>query len=96
MRKHLILALILALFIVYAFLLNPKEALACTLKLTPSTFNTAPGETLTFHLERYPTHKQCVLPLEETKILISGGKLSDPGIWEKGTPDILDFRYIRF
>ncbi|MGB9860639.1 MAG: 4Fe-4S binding protein, partial [Moorellaceae bacterium] len=88
MRKIVLVALLFA----FALLWSPGEALACTLNLTPSTFNVAAGETVTFHLERTPTHRQCVLPLEETKILVSGGKLIDPGVWKKGAPDVLDFK----
>lgn len=80
------------LFLVFALLWSPEKALACTLNLTPSAFNASAGETLVFHLERYPTHRQCVLSLEETKIIVTGGKLIDPGVWKKGTPDVLDFK----
>lgn len=50
------------------------------------------GETVTFRLERLQTHKQCVLPLENTVIQVTGGEVTDPGTWKKGIPEVLVFR----
>ncbi len=79
------------LFLPVLFFL-PKSALACDLKIYPTTFSVAAGETVTFRLERYQTHRQCVLPLEETVIEVAGGRVSDPGVWKRGTPDVLIFK----
>lgn len=85
-------ALTLSIALVLAF---AGIASACILKISPATFEAKVGETLSFHLERYPTHRSCVLPIEETKIIVSGGTIVDPGTWKKGNPDRLDFK-VRF
>ncbi len=78
---------------VFAFiLLWQQAAAACELSITPSSFSAQSGSDVTFRLERVPTHKTCVTPLEDTKIIVTGGDLIDPGIWQKGTPDILIFK----
>ncbi|KUK14389.1 MAG: 4Fe-4S binding protein [Synergistetes bacterium] len=71
------------------------EAHACVLKIYPSPFEAKVKEVLTFRLERYPTHRRCVLPVEETKITVSKGTVVDPGTWKEGNPDVLEFK-VRF
>lgn len=67
-------------------------SLACEMKLTPDKFNVKVGEKVTFTLERVQVHRNCVLPLEETKIEVKGGKVIDPGKWiKKDGVDILKF-----
>ncbi|MGB9681693.1 MAG: hypothetical protein ACP5RW_02650 [bacterium] len=67
-------------------------SLACEMKLTPDKFNVKVGEKVAFTLERIQVHRNCVLPLEETKIEIKGGKVVDPGKWtKKDGIDILKF-----
>ncbi|MEN6351269.1 MAG: hypothetical protein ABFD08_17980 [Syntrophomonas sp.] len=72
-------------------LMLPAQALACNLVLKPSTITAKSGESTTFRLERYKTHKVCVTPLEDTKIIVTGGELIDPGKWVEGNPDVLNF-----
>ncbi|MEQ8175616.1 MAG: 4Fe-4S binding protein [Syntrophomonadaceae bacterium] len=72
-------------------LMLPAQALACNLVLKPSTITAKSGESITFRLERYKTHKVCVTPLEDTKIIVTGGELIDPGKWVEGNPDVLNF-----
>lgn len=69
-----------------------NTALACNMTVTPSSFSVQAGGEVTFRLERIQTHKTCTTPLEDTKIIITGGELTDPGVWKKGTPDILIFK----
>ncbi|MCL6557422.1 MAG: 4Fe-4S binding protein [Firmicutes bacterium] len=90
--KALLMPFWLLLVFLFLLLFPPESALACELKIFPATFSVAAGETVNFRLERYQTHRQCVLPLEETVIKVTGGKVSDPGIWKRGTPDILIFQ----
>jgi len=90
--KALLMPFRLLLIFLFLLLFPPKSALACDLKIFPATFSIAAGETVTFRLERYQTHRQCVLPLEETVIKVTGGKVSDPGVWKRGTPDVLIFQ----
>lgn len=80
------------LVMLFFILWRPEPALACSLKISPAALTVKTGETVTFRLERYQTHKQCVLPLENTIIKVTGGKLTDPGTWKKGTPDVLIFK----
>jgi len=72
-------------------LIFSSKAMACNLVLNPSYFTVKSGDTLSFRLERYKTHKVCVTPLEDTKIIVTGGELVDPGKWVEGTPDVLNF-----
>ena len=87
-KKNFFFALGILIFV----LCLPKPTLACNLKISPEALTAKTGETVTFRLERYLTHRQCVLPLENTIIKVSGGKLTDPGTWKKGTPDVLIFK----
>lgn len=88
MRKILAVLTIMGLLITYFNLV----AFACELKLTPNQFKAKVGEKITFTLERIQTHRNCVLPLEETKIEVKGGKVVDPGKWtKKDNVDILKF-----
>jgi len=65
---------------------------ACEMKLIPDRFTAKVGEKITFTLERIQSHKNCVLPLEATKIEVKGGKVVDPGKWvKKDNTDILRF-----
>ncbi len=84
--------IVTAVLVFALFLLWQQVAAACDLTLTPSSFSTQAGSDVTFRLERVPTHKTCVTPLEDTKIIVTGGDLVDPGKWQKGTPDILIFK----
>jgi NosR/NirI family transcriptional regulator, nitrous oxide reductase regulator len=70
----------------------PLQATACNLVLNPTNFTTQSGEIISFHLERYKTHNVCVTPLEETKIIVVGGEVVDPGKWVVGIPDVLNFK----
>ncbi len=65
---------------------------ACILKITPSTFTTAVGEAIEFQLERQKSCGRCTLPLEETKIEITGGELVAQKSWKTGKPDVLSFK----
>ena len=67
-------------------------SLACDLRITPNSFEAKVGEVVSFRLERYLTHRSCILPIEETKIIVTRGKIVDPGTWKKGTPDVLEFK----
>lgn len=80
------------MFLVLLTLLCVNTALACNMAVTPSSFSVQAGGEVTFRLERLQTHKTCTTPLEDTKITITGGELTDPGVWKKGTPDILIFK----
>jgi Pyruvate/2-oxoacid:ferredoxin oxidoreductase delta subunit len=91
MRKAIIL---LAAFL-FVFLSFAKSVLACEIKLTPSTFTVKAGDTVSFTLERYQTHRRCDVPLEDTSIKITGGEIVDPGVWQRGYPDLLTFT-VRF
>ena len=82
------ITIFLALFIC----LGINAAFACDLTIIPSAFSVQTGSEVTFRLERIQTHKTCTTPLEDTKIIITGGELADPGKWQKGTPDILIFK----
>ncbi len=84
--------IVTAVLVFALFLLWQQAAAACDLTITPSSFSTQAGSDITFRLERVPTHKTCVTPLEDTKIIVTGGDLVDPGKWQKGTPDILNFK----
>lgn len=72
-----------------------QAASACILKISPPTFEAKVGDVISFHLERYITHKRCVLPIEETKITVKGGTIVEQGTWKEGNPDTIDFK-VRF
>jgi ferredoxin len=95
MRRKIIQALILLGILTTAFFFSGKKGLACNLEITPSVFQVKSGETVEFRLERLQTHSRCLLPLEDTRIQVSGGTLIDPGEWQRGNPDILLFK-VRF
>lgn len=86
------LAIIFSILLIF---LCVNTALACNMTVIPSDFSVQAGGEVTFRLERTQTHKTCTTPLEDTKIIITGGELTDPGVWKKGTPDILIFK-VRF
>lgn len=88
MKKHLLTAVLLLFLVCVGW----ECASACNLKITPADFTAGAGEIVLFRLERYQTHRQCVLPLEDTSIIITGGELVDPGVWQKGNPDVLNFK----
>jgi len=88
LKKHLLTAVLLLFLVCVGW----ERALACNLKITPADFTAGAGEIVSFRLERYLTHRQCVLPLEDTSIIITGGELVDPGVWQKGNPDVLNFK----
>ena len=90
-RNLLFLSTALILFLLF----SPSVALACSMKLTPSTPAASVGETITFRLERALTHRNCVLPIEQTQIKVTGGEVVDAGVWKKGNPDVLEFK-VRF
>lgn len=83
--------MLLVMFFLMIFLV-PGNVEACDLNLTPGTFSVKAGETVTFTLQRYRDHRNCVLPLEDTNIKVTGGVVVDPGTWKKGNPDILVFK----
>lgn len=88
MKKMLAVLILVGLLMSYAY----SIAFACEMKLTPDKFNVKVGEKVTFTLERIQVHRNCVLPLEETKIEVKGGKVVDPGKWiKKDGVDILKF-----
>ncbi len=88
MRKILVVLILTGLLSSYFYL----TAFACIMKLTPDKFTAKIGEKITFTLERVQEHRTCVLPLEETKIEVKGGKVIDPGKWTKqNNVDILKF-----
>lgn len=80
------------IFFVLLISLGINTVYACDLTIIPSEFSVQAGSEVTYRLERIQTHKTCVTPLEDTKIIITGGELTDPGKWQKGTPDILIFK----
>lgn len=92
MRKNLLA--ILFVFIL-AFTIAPPQALACAMKLTPDKPSVTVGEVVSLSLELTLTHRTCVLPIEQTVIKITGGEILDPGVWKKGSPNILEFK-VRF
>ncbi len=86
--KKLLIGLSLGWIVLLAW---PLQALGCNLVLNPSNFSVKSGETVSFRLERYKTHNVCVIPLKDTKFIVNGGELVDPGKWVVGTPDVLNF-----
>lgn len=72
--------------------LLPSNAAACAMQLTPTAPLVAVGDIVAFRLERTAIHRVCVLPIEQTTIRVTGGEVVDPGIWEKGKPDVLKFK----
>lgn len=88
MKKILAILIMTGLLMSYFY----SIAFACEMKLTPDKFTAKVGEKITFTLERIQEHRNCVLPLEETKIEVKGGKVIDPGKWiKKDMVDILKF-----
>lgn len=81
----------LLLVVGWLLVIPPAPAAACEMFLSPSGFAAKVGDTVAFKLERYTTHRQCVLPLEQTRITVTGGGVSNPGVWKKGSPDVLNF-----
>jgi len=88
MKRLLVVLILVCLLTSYFY----GVVLACEMKLTPDKFTAKVGEKITFTLERIQVHRNCVLPLEETKIEVKGGKVVDPGKWiKKDGVDILKF-----
>ena len=88
MRKFL-----LAIFIfVVAISFAPSQALACAMKLTPTVPTASVGDIITLRLDLTLTHRSCVLPVEQTVIKLTGGEIVDPGVWKKGSPNVLEFK----
>lgn len=88
MRKILAILIIAGLLSSYFYV----TAFACTMKLSPDKFTVKAGGKITFTLERVQEHRNCVLPLEETKIEVKGGKIIDLGKWTKqNSVDVLKF-----
>lgn len=87
--KKIILLVLLLIFLTFWISGITK---ACQLKVIPSTFTAGVEESVEFRLERLQTCGRCKLPLEETKIAITGGQLEGEQVWETGRPDILDFK----
>ena len=81
----------LSIVTLVGFLFQSTVALACAMELIPSTATAKVGDMVGFRLERAAIHRSCVLPLEQTRIRISGGELVDPGAWSKGKVDVLEF-----
>ena len=89
MKKNLLFIL---LIFVLAFTVAPSQALACAMKLTPDSPTANVGDVVTLRLELTLTHRTCVLPVEQTVIKVTGGEIVDPGVWKKGSPNVLEIK----
>lgn len=81
--KIQVLILIIAIFSLVPF----SDIFGCTVSIVPSKTEVEVGDIISVDILRTQTHKTCVLPLDETKIEISGGEIITDYPWVEGTPD---------
>jgi Pyruvate/2-oxoacid:ferredoxin oxidoreductase delta subunit len=82
-RLHFKIPIITVLLALAAFFLSATPALACDITVTPSQASNMVGETLTFSVEVKLTHRTCIVPIEETQIILEKMELLRQTQWEE-------------
>ncbi|MDI6604235.1 MAG: 4Fe-4S binding protein [Thermoanaerobacteraceae bacterium] len=81
-----IITVIILMLLIFAAIPN-ATAFACEINIVPSKPEVAVNEIISVDILRTKTHTVCVLPLDDTKIEITGGEIVKEYPWINGTPD---------
>jgi len=82
-KRILILIVVLLVLILAPF----SVAFGCEVSIVPAKTEVSVNEVISVEILRTQTHKTCVLPLDATKIEITGGEIVGDYPWIEGTPD---------
>ncbi len=75
--------IITVLLALAAFFLSASPALACDITVTPDHVSSTLGETPTFTVEVKETHRNCVVPIEDTQIILEKMELLSQTEWQE-------------
>ena len=80
-RLRLITPIYAVLLALTAFLLTASTVLACDITITPAQASGPLGNTLTFTIEMRETHRNCIVPIEDTQIILEKMELLTQTPW---------------
>ncbi|MGC8721230.1 MAG: hypothetical protein ACP5SB_01480 [Caldisericaceae bacterium] len=79
--------LVFVVFLMVIMLFPFSKVLGCEVSIVPSKTEVSLNEVISVDILRTQTHKTCVLPLDATKIEITGGEIVKDYPWIEGNPD---------
>lgn len=75
------------LIAILALSLNASLVLACDITVTPNQTSNMVGETLTFTVDVKLTHRNCIVPIEDTQIILEKMELLSQTEWQEVARD---------